>query len=351
MVDRVEVFRVADELRARRDKAVRVSVRRVRGELEKGGSYSDVGPVLADWKSVRNYQPVIELMELPRGLQSRLGAFGKALWDEVRAQESRLGDAERANFEIERSAYREMLDEASLTVDVLEARISALNTEIERLRGTGANGAAPLGTMAPQSEVWDRSAAIGELRQRRSKGEVPLGAQDAFWRSVEAEILGLVQKQGPMSAGDLLTALPQPLKDRGELVEMPLSAGWLGFRLRALSEPGGPFREMNGLFCSVGNNQVPAPNVVPTNAKEKRPPPSEGDDVMQAVRDILLQHGPMKPSQIGLRLSDETIEAAGRHWQGGLKRLAKNMGERASRGFYFVRVGGGRYGAKPMEAA
>lgn len=93
MVDRVEIFRVADELRALRGKdAVRVSVRRVRDKLVRKGSFSDVGPELAVWKSTRNYQPVIELTNLPDALQKRVSDFGRALLEEVRASEGRTRD-------------------------------------------------------------------------------------------------------------------------------------------------------------------------------------------------------------------------------------------------------------------
>jgi len=48
MVDRVEIFEVADRLRGLRgDQAVRVSVRSVRQRLRRKGSFSDVGPELA----------------------------------------------------------------------------------------------------------------------------------------------------------------------------------------------------------------------------------------------------------------------------------------------------------------
>ncbi len=127
MVDRTEIFRVADQLRSLRgEQAVRVSVRRVQEKLKRRGSFGDVEPMLKDWKTTRNYQPVLELMQLPDALEKRLGDFGKALLDEVQAQESRVRDVERRNFEIERSSYRELLDEAGMTVDVLEARVAAL---------------------------------------------------------------------------------------------------------------------------------------------------------------------------------------------------------------------------------
>lgn len=235
MVDRVEVFEVADQLRALQGKdAVRVSVRRVRDKLLRKGSFTDVGEELRQWKIARNYQPVFELSELPGALQKRINDFGKALLDEVQASEKRIRDSELANFEIERAYYRETLDEAGMTVDVLEARVAALEAELSRMRASEATPMEPLETAVP----------------------------------------------------DLVSIL------------------------------------------------------------DKAPPPSVGDDIMKIIREILLDKGPMKPSAIRRELAPETVEAAKRYWHDGLDRLAKNMGERAGRGYYFVSVGGGRYAAK-----
>lgn len=355
MVDRVEVFKVADQLRAQRGKdAVRVSVRRVREKLLRKGSFSDVGPELAQWKAARNYQPVIELMDLPDALQKRLGDFGKALLEEVQASESRTRDCERANFEIERVAYREMLDEAGMTVDVLEARVAALTAEIERLRKGGAVEAVEATPEQAAEEqrrrdVWEQGAALRALMATKKDEKIPAGAQEAFWRDVEKEVMALLRAKGPMHPGDLLTGLPRALLNRGSDVEMPLSVGWLRFRLRAMAEAGKPIAEKDGRFAQVEEAQGSPGAPDPREAEVRSPPPSLGDSVMWEIRRLLLERGPMRPAEIRKHLPQRVHEAAKRHWKGGLDRLAKDMSERAGRGYYFRRLDDGRYAA--LEAA
>ena len=359
MVSRVEVFEVADRLRALRGKdAVRVSVRRVREELAGKGSFSDVGPELAVWKSTRNYQPVIELMALPDALQTRLGNFGKALLDEVQAYESRVRDVERANFEVERTAIREGLDEAAMLVDVLEARVEALTAEVERLRKGGATEAVGRSAEAEDEaellrrrKVWESGAALrASMLKKRDEKVVP-AAQEAFWHSVETEVFALLNRRGPMPAGDLLFALPDSLLNRGADVEMPLSVGWLRYRLRTMIEAGKPIAEKNGRFMPAGESADEAPAAPPAVDEVRSPPPSLGDSVMWEVRRVLLERGPMKPAQIRMCLPTRVHEAAAKHWKGGLTRLAKDMSERAGRGYYFKSLGDGRYAAIEGDAA
>ncbi|AWN34391.1 DNA-binding protein [Methylobacterium radiodurans] len=355
MVDRTEIFQVADQLRSLKgEQAVRVSVRRVRDKLKRRGSYSDVGPVVNDWKTTRNYQPVIELMQLPDALQKRLGDFGKALLDEVQASESRVRDSERANFEIERASFRELLDEANMTVDVLESRVAALTAEVERLRREGAVEAAGRSSeeMAEElrrTDTWEKGAALRALMARSRDEKVATGAQEAFWRDVEREVLALVLKRGPMPAGDLLQGLPAALLNRGKDVEMPLSVGWLRFRLRALTGDGGSLVERDGLFepCEARGSAAPgdpAPWMV-----DDEPPTSDGDAVMRAVRDVLVRHGPMKPRDIVKKLPAETVALATAFWKDGLDRFSKKMADRVGPKAYFHRCGGGLYAAGPGE--
>lgn len=351
MVDRVEVFKVADQLRAQKGKdAVRVSVRRVREKLFRKGSFSDVGPEVARWKATRNYQPVIELMDLPDALQKRLGDFGKALLDEVQASESRTRDCERANFEVERAAYREMLDEAGMTVDMLEARVAALTVEVERLRKDGAVEAVEATPEQATEErrrrvAWEQGAAIRASLASKKDQKIPPGAQEAFWQDVEKEVLALLRAKGPTLPGDLLTGLPKALLVRGSDVEMPLSVGWLRFRLRAMAEAGKPLAEKDGRFAPV-EEACGSPAVDGAEGAEVRaPPPSLGDGVMWEIRRLLLERGPMKPVEIRKHLPHRVQEAAKKHWKGGLDRLAKDMSERARRGYYFKRMGDGRYAA------
>jgi uncharacterized small protein (DUF1192 family) len=276
----------------RGDQAVRVSVRRVRDKLHRKGSFSDVGPELAIWKAARNYQPVIELMELPDALQKRLGDFDKALLDEVQANESRVRDVERANFEVERVAFREMLDEAGMTVDVLEARVAALTAEVERLRGGGApetseRSAEDDAETLRHRDVWERGVGLRTLMAREGDEMVRLDAREAFWKSVETEVMTLLRGRSPMFAADILSALPASLLNHGADVEMPLSVGWLRYRLRSIIESGRPLTEMNGRFLHVEPDPAPAQEV-----ETRSPPPSLGDSVMWEVRKVLLAHGP-----------------------------------------------------------
>ncbi|MGY6250621.1 DNA-binding protein [Bosea thiooxidans] len=75
MPTRQQVWTAADHIRG---KSERVSLRSVRAELPRGGSYRDIGEHLASWKAERNYQPKIELAQLPefvnrRGVSAPIG--------------------------------------------------------------------------------------------------------------------------------------------------------------------------------------------------------------------------------------------------------------------------------------
>lgn len=90
---------------------------------------------------------------------------------------------------------------------------------------------------------------VVEMRDRTKKDEkISAGAQEAFWRDVEKEVLALLRAKGPMYPGDLPTGLPRALLNRGSDVEMPLAEGWLRFMLRAMAEAGRPLAEKDGRF-------------------------------------------------------------------------------------------------------
>ncbi|KQO68724.1 hypothetical protein ASF22_19355 [Methylobacterium sp. Leaf87] len=360
MVDRVEVFEVfevADRLRALRGKeAVRVSVRRVRENLKRKGSFGDVGKELKDWKNARSYHPVIELMQLPDALEKRIGDFGRALLDEVQASESRVRDVERANFEVERANHRELLDEAGMTIDALEARVAALTAEVARLRKDGATEAVerqPVdeATLQRRQDLAGKGAVMDAAMSLSRDRAVMPGAQEAFWRSVETEVLALLRKRGPMPAGSLLIALPEDLLNRGKNVEMPLSVGWLRYRLRVMIEAGKPLVEIDGRFMPAEKAKGAAPPAKPAEGGVRSPPPSLGDAVMWEVERVLLEQGPLMPAQIRELLPARVHAAAKKHWQDGLKRLGKDMTKRSSRGYYFKDLEDGRFAALEGDEA
>jgi hypothetical protein len=131
MPTRQQVFNVADKLRA---KPARVSLRSVRAELPRGGSYRDIGGHLAAWKSEREYQPRIELAQLPDFLQTDIASFGNAIWKAAMQEATRQFNADRERYEDLLKAERGLREEALMSADILEARVEALQVEVRNLR-------------------------------------------------------------------------------------------------------------------------------------------------------------------------------------------------------------------------
>lgn len=130
MPTRQQVWTAADRIRA---KSERVSLRSVRAELPRGGSYRDIGEHLASWKAERNYQPKIEVAQLPEFLQSNLATFGKALWEAAMQEATRQFNADRERFEEIVIGERALREQALMTADLLEERIAKLTAENRRL--------------------------------------------------------------------------------------------------------------------------------------------------------------------------------------------------------------------------
>lgn len=72
---------------------------------------------------------------------------------------------------------------------------------------------------------------------------------------------------------------------------------------------------------------------------------SDGDAVMRKVRALLLQFGPMKPSEIKARLPPDALQMADVYWKDGTKRFAKKMADRVGPKEYFYPIGRGYYAA------
>lgn len=126
MPTRQQVFTVADQIRARRE---RVSLRSVRALLPYGGSYGAIGEHLSAWKAEWDYQPRIEMAQLPEFLQTSLANAGKTLWEATRQF-----NAERERAEGIVKAERQLRDEALALTDALEARMAALQAELRTIR-------------------------------------------------------------------------------------------------------------------------------------------------------------------------------------------------------------------------
>lgn len=131
MPTRQQVWSIADKLRA---KPERVSLRSVRAQLPGGGSFRDIGEHLAAWKAERQYQPRIELSQLPEFLQTDLGRFGKLLWDAAMQEATRQFNVDRARCDELIKAERELRQEALIAADLLEERLRGLVAENRRLK-------------------------------------------------------------------------------------------------------------------------------------------------------------------------------------------------------------------------
>lgn len=183
MVTENGVWAAADRIRARGKPGggakERVSVRNVRKELG-GGSHQDIGPPLARRKAKREYQPVIEEAGLPLALQGVLARFGAQVLEQARIEQARERLVEADLAAREREANEQLRDEALAHADLMEARVAALQAEVDRLRAGAPAVAAP----APPTA---QAAFIGILM-----GQSLARAADAFWdevrEAVEAEM-------------------------------------------------------------------------------------------------------------------------------------------------------------------
>ncbi|MGU3476892.1 hypothetical protein [Methylobacterium sp. D48H] len=72
---------------------------------------------------------------------------------------------------------------------------------------------------------------------------------------------------------------------------------------------------------------------------------SGGDAVMQKVRGLLLQFGPMKPFEIKKRLPPDAVRVADVYWKDGTRLFAKKMADRVGPKDYFYPIGRGYYAA------
>lgn len=89
---------------------------------------------------------------------------------------------------------------------------------------------------------------------------------------------------------------------------------------------------------------MPSENI-PDAAAQKLLASSDGDAVMRKVRSLLLQFGPMKPSEITTRLPPDAVRMADVYWKDGTKRFAKKMADRVGPKEYFYPIGRGYYAA------
>ena len=169
----------------------RVSVRTVRKELG-GGSHEGIGPSLSRWKARRDYQPVVEEAGLPLALQGVLARFAAQVLERARIEMARERLAEADLAAREREANERIRDEALAHADLLEARVAALQAEVDRLRaGAPVSNPEPVPAPAPLDPPSTEAAFIGILM-----GQSLARTADAFWDEVRQAVEAEMCRQG-----------------------------------------------------------------------------------------------------------------------------------------------------------
>jgi hypothetical protein len=122
MVDRAEFFRVADEIRA---EGRQPSQRAIRERLANGGSFSELGPLYAEWTMARDYHPRPTTKDLPKHLREKFEAFALDIWSAGQRSASETLQEKAREAIAERDALRVALAEASARADALEPAMPA----------------------------------------------------------------------------------------------------------------------------------------------------------------------------------------------------------------------------------
>ena len=176
MVDLQEISEASERLVA---DGKPVSVRAVRALLKAGGSFRDIGRLVARWKVDRNYTRRVLVDDVPLAIQNRYGEALAALWNEARMMAMREYDDDRENWKEKLQANDEMRDEALLEADRLTDEVGFLREEVSRLRAI----------------LGERDARLARVRS------------EEFWDRVMMEIHEILPAEGSMTVEDILPRL------------------------------------------------------------------------------------------------------------------------------------------------
>jgi len=317
MVARKDVWAAADGIRAKARDAdcakPRVSVRTVRKALGKG-SFGDIARELAEWKAKVGYRPLIEQAELPEALQGQLAAFGTALLEHVLVEQTRYRIAEAEGEAAREARHREILEEALVQVDQLEARVAMLEAEFARLRAAplAAASSAPISEPEPVKVAapMHLNPVYGKVRDRHNAE-----ATDPVWADVRVAVTRVLEQRGPMWVHAIHLPLPDRLKDRAERAGLPLTPAWLRLHLIRLADAGDGFAEVEGRFAvSAPVEAAPEPAPVAVGADA---PPLTAERFWKLfvaeVHDLLLERGPLTAEEILAGLPDGWVAGTERY--------------------------------------
>jgi hypothetical protein len=185
-----DVYRVADELRARKE---RVSIRSVGARLKRNGgvagSNRPLGDQIIDWKASREYSPIIELAGMPDAVSTKLAKAGVELWQAAQAEAAAMLVRDRKRMDEAIQAETALRDEALALLDARDAEIRHLRDQI--------------GWYAGELERLEGKFATSEAR--------------GFWRRVVREIWEILPEREAMHVNDIVERIgPDLVEEAGK---------------------------------------------------------------------------------------------------------------------------------------
>jgi hypothetical protein len=237
MYKRKEVFEIAARLQ---EAGAAVTVRAVRDRVRgPKGSFSTVGPLVAEWKKAANWRSRPPSPEIPASVQEALNSFAASLWAAARAEaEAALANA-RAEVGAERAGLVEVRADIGVAADALERRVQDLGREIEALRAVHREEVEAL-KRGPGQAGRKGEYAISDATGRK-RGEAASGARK-FWDEVMVEVATILRRQGvPLDAETILLRLSGGTREEAAKYDR-LTPGVLAEKMGSRADRGRFFR-------------------------------------------------------------------------------------------------------------
>lgn len=246
-------------LRLRRENR-RVSVRNVRSALPRGGSYTDIGPVLAAWKAKTNYRPKELPKDVPPAMAAAIEEFAVKVWAVARDEAEKVVEhrmLEQAELE------REFEKEAA----VAWAEVDRLMDEVRDLRSK--LGAAGIRTDRPLHPVFNTArrappavpapatvpvTSIQPLESWRALAFEDVSAK-VFWDGLLDEVTLVIEASGKeaLSSREIFDGLPSPVSAKFADFKGGENRAWSG-KLKAWAQEGTRIRVRDdGLYALASN--------------------------------------------------------------------------------------------------
>lgn len=281
-----------------------------------------------------------------------LSRFAAQVLEQARIEMARERLAEADLAAREREANEQLRDEAFAHADLMEAKVAALQAEVDRLRAGAlvAATAEPDPAPAPRDPPTAEAAFIGILM-----GQALANRTDAFWDEVRVAVEEEMRRQGPLAVHALYASLPAALKETAARIGMPLTPGWLRYHLLRRAEAGEGVAEVEGRFTLLGKVPPKPPAAEDAGKGDPVPPLLSGARFWKLfvaeVHDLLLEAGPLTVDDILCRLPPGWVEATRRYGKAGEERtirpgkLREKLNARIAKGRPLKEMDDGRFAA------